>query len=126
MDRKKLEEMTGVTPRTIRFLTERGVVPRPNGSGKGSWYDETHLNALLKYKQMTDEGITSIDVIRDRIAEEASVNHVLEITQGLELHFKETNVPYHQFMMNPDVLLALETIKNAMERKSDAEDRQAR
>lgn len=116
MDRKELEDKSGLPHSTIRFLISRGVVPKPNGSGRGSSYDQTHLDALLRYKQMTDEGITSIDAIKRRIDEEGSLN-ILEITQGLELHFKETKVPYHQFMLIPDVLLALETIKNAMERK---------
>jgi DNA-binding transcriptional MerR regulator len=117
LDRKELEDKSGLPHSTIRFLISRGVVPKPNGTGRGSWYDETHVAALLKYKQLTDEGISSIEVIRERMEAEGSINHVLEITQGLELHFKETNVLYHQFMMDPDVLLALETIKNAMERK---------
>jgi DNA-binding transcriptional MerR regulator len=118
LDRKELEDKSGLPHSTIRFLISRGVVPKPNGTGRGSWYEEEiHLAALLKYKQLTDEGISSIEVIRERMEAEASVNHVLEITQGLELHFKETNIPYHQFMMDPEVLLALETIKNAMERK---------
>jgi DNA-binding transcriptional MerR regulator len=117
LDRKELEDKSGLPHSTIRFLISRGVVPKPNGTGRGSWYDETHVSALLKYKQLTDEGISSIEVIRERMEAEGSISHVLEITRGLELHFKETNVPYHQFMMDPDVLLALETIKNAMERK---------
>lgn len=117
MDRKELEDKTGLSHRTIRFLITRGVVPPPNGTGRGATYDDTHLAAILRYQQLNAEGVTSIDAIRDRMAKENSIEHVLEISPGLELHFKETPVPYQQFMLNPDVLLALETLKSAMERK---------
>ena len=40
---KELEEKTGIKVRSIRFYIQEGLVPPPNGTGGGAWYDDTHL-----------------------------------------------------------------------------------
>lgn len=116
MDRKDLEERTGLSARTIRFLVQEGIVPSPNGSGRGASYDDTHVDAALRYLQLKAEGVTALDAIRERIAGDNAIeSNMLEISRGLELHFKKTQTEFHQFMMNPKVLAALQTLKDAME-----------
>lgn len=117
MDRKELEDKTGLDARTIRFLIAENIVPAPNGSGRGASYDSSHLEAILEYKQLRQSGITSLDAIRDRFLKRKHVERVLEITKGLELHFETGAVSYQKFMLDPQVLNALEILKNAAERK---------
>ena len=47
---KELEEKTGIKVRSIRFYIQEGLVPPPNGTGGGAWYDDTHLLHLQAVK----------------------------------------------------------------------------
>jgi DNA-binding transcriptional MerR regulator len=115
VDRRELEEKSGLDARTIRFLIAEKLVPEPNGSGRGASYDTQHLQALATYCALKEEGL-KLEAIRKRIAEGNRVTNILEIAPGLELHFSTSAQKYQQFMLDPQVLNALETLKIATER----------
>jgi DNA-binding transcriptional MerR regulator len=67
MDRYSLDELTqlvGLPVRTVRYYIQRGLVARPYGEKRGSWYGKEHLEQLLRIRQWTDAGISL-----ERIAE---------------------------------------------------------
>lgn len=117
MDRRELEEKSGLDARTIRFLIAEKIIPEPNGSGRGASYDTNHLQALVNYRALKDEGL-KLEAIRKRVADGNKVTNILEIVPGLEMHFSTTSQKYQQFMLDPHVLNALETLKIAAERNS--------
>lgn len=117
MDRRELEEKSGLDARTIRFLIAEKIIPEPNGSGRGASYDTGHLEALATYRALKDEGL-KLEAIRKRVADGNRVTNILEIVPGLEMHFSTTSQKYQQFMLDPLVLNALETLKLAAERNS--------
>ncbi len=118
MDRKELELKTGLDARTIRFLVAEGIVPAPNGTGRGAHYDSTHLEAIDTYKNLRASGITSLDVIREKVHSGNKIAHVFAITPDLELHFHAGPLSYQKFMLDPQVLSALEILKKSAERNS--------
>jgi DNA-binding transcriptional MerR regulator len=117
VDRRELEERSGLDARTIRFLIAQKIIPEPNGSGRGASYDTSHLQALANYRALKDEGL-KLDAIRRRVVDGNKITNVLEIVPGLEMHFSTTSQKYQQFMLDPHVLNALETLKLAAERNS--------
>lgn len=79
---EQLEEVTGVTRRNIRFLISEGVVPEPYGKKRWARYGAKHVSALHIYSKMKDSGVSSLDVIRNKISASASasppliINHI--------------------------------------------------
>ena len=59
---QQLSEQSGVAGRTIRFYIQKGLLPAPAGSRRGSWYGEAHLADLLRIRQWQDTGL-SLDAI---------------------------------------------------------------
>ena len=54
----KLDELAsraGVSPRTVRYYIQRGVLPAPNFKGPDTAYDERHLQALRAIKRLQEE-----------------------------------------------------------------------
>lgn len=117
MDRRELEEKSGLDARTIRYLIAEKVVPEPNGNGRGASYDTTHLAAISTFLNLKASGL-KLDAIRRKIAEGSKTTHTLQITDGLELSFSTDAQRYQDFMLDPQVLSALETLKLIAERKS--------
>ena len=51
-DLKTLSELVGISPRTVHFYVQQGLVPRPGGKGRGSWYTQEHLDRLLLIRKL--------------------------------------------------------------------------
>ena len=64
---EQLSELSGVAPRTIRFYIQMELVPRPNGSRRGAWYDDRHLETLLRIRRLTEKGL-SLEAVRRALA----------------------------------------------------------
>ncbi|MDR3153127.1 MAG: helix-turn-helix domain-containing protein [Deltaproteobacteria bacterium] len=54
----ELESITAFSRRTIRHYVNVGLVSRPMGEGRGSYYTAAHLRELLDIRSLTDEGLT--------------------------------------------------------------------
>ncbi len=64
---EQLSELSGVAPRTIRFYIQMELVPRPNGNRRGAWYDDRHLETLLRIRHLTEKGL-SLEAVRRALA----------------------------------------------------------
>lgn len=53
-----LSERTDVPVRTIRYYIQRGLVSRPEGEKKGSYYLHQHLNQLLQIRKWVAAGMS--------------------------------------------------------------------
>ena len=62
--------LTSIPQRTIRFYIQKGLVPRPEGAKKGSYYTERHLEVLLAIKRWQQAGL-SLARIEELLAEQA-------------------------------------------------------
>jgi len=61
-----LASLTGTTPRTIRFYIQQGLVSRPEGAKRGSFYLRRHVEQLLMIRRWTDAGL-SLERIRELV-----------------------------------------------------------
>lgn len=84
---EQLEETTGVTRRNVRFLISEGVVPEPYGQKRWARYGPEHVNALLIYAEMKKAGVSSLDIIRNRILNSAKGSPPLVVNKldGIEI-----------------------------------------
>lgn len=100
-----LAEAAGVTRRVVRFYVQRGLLPPPLGRGRGSHYNETHLNRLLDIQQRQAKG-ESLDAIQTAVGQQAeNVNKTgeeklavsewqrLELAPGVELNINTAQYP---------------------------------
>jgi DNA-binding transcriptional MerR regulator len=96
----ELADLGGVSRRTVRFYVQEGLLPSPLGVGRGSHYDQSHLDRLLQVKAEQEAG-RSLDDIRVRLRPSSGAGrHVaepsqsvprsawrrLELAPGVELH----------------------------------------
>ncbi|NRF65439.1 MerR family transcriptional regulator [Aquincola sp. S2] len=100
-DRLSLDELstlTGLTPRTVRYYVQQGLVSRPEGTTRGAFYHRRHVEQLLLIRRWADAGL-SLERIREltagapedpapRPAKPGSVEVWSRVTlaDGLELH----------------------------------------
>jgi len=62
-----LAKLTGVTPRTIRYYVELGLLPPPHGAGRSAGYGPEHINRLETIKKLQHARL-SLDEIREQLA----------------------------------------------------------
>ena len=61
-----LAAAAGVSRRTVRFYVQRGLLPPPEGLGRGAHYTGDHLACLLQIKGWQEQGVP-LDEIRARL-----------------------------------------------------------
>jgi DNA-binding transcriptional MerR regulator len=65
--RRTLAELaaeSGLPARTIRFYIARGLLPRPEGGGRGAGYGKQHLMRLEEIKKMQARGMMLAEIAR--------------------------------------------------------------
>jgi len=55
--------IVGMSKRTVRYYIQKGLVDRPEGTGKGAFYNQVHLEQLLTIQKWKIAGL-SLDRIR--------------------------------------------------------------
>ncbi|WP_149179660.1 MerR family transcriptional regulator [Streptomyces sp. TRM49041] len=55
---EELAEEAGITPRTLRFYRERGLIPPPRREGRIAWYGPQHLARLRTIAALLERGHT--------------------------------------------------------------------
>lgn len=62
----ELADQAGVSRRAVRFYVQRGLLPSPEGGGRGSFYTADHLATLVTIKRLQEEGV-SLTAIAQRL-----------------------------------------------------------
>lgn len=113
----------GVSRRAVRFYVQRGLLPQPNGRGRGRHYDARHVVALGRIRRLQHAG-HSLDAIGRILAGEAEPDLTsgtpprarpalsaglwtrLEIADGVELQFDATvyNPPVEDLLALKDAI----------------------
>src|SRR5210317_1092083 len=51
-----LVDLSGVSRRTVRYYVQRGLIPPPEGAGRGHYYTRDHLEQLQRVRAMQQAG----------------------------------------------------------------------
>ena len=78
-DLAELSDLADVTPRTVRYYVQQGLLPSPGARGLGARYDRGHLDRLQLIKRLQREHLPLAE-IRARLAalSDAEVGALLE------------------------------------------------
>src|SRR3954447_21966114 len=82
----KLEDLAaaaGVSPRTVRYYVQRGLLSAPVFRGRDTAYDEDHLLRLRAIKRL-QERFVSLDAIQTEL-EQRSREELEEVAAGADL-----------------------------------------
>jgi DNA-binding transcriptional MerR regulator len=60
----ELSELADVPKRTVRYYIQIGLLDRPEGETRGAYYLPSHLDKLLRIRQLTEAGV-SLERVRD-------------------------------------------------------------
>src|SRR5688572_32962215 len=77
LDLAELCHAAKVTPRTVRYYIQQGLLPAPESRGPGAHYNEGHLARLRLVRRLQREHLP-LGEIRERLARltDAEVNHL--------------------------------------------------
>lgn len=106
--------LAAVPKRTVRYYIQIGLLHRPEGENRGARYLSSHLEALLRIRQLTEAGI-SLERIREVLSGEppavpprpqafgaVEVKSHIRIAPGIEIQ-----VSPEQAQASPEQLRAL-------------------
>lgn len=65
----ELSTLSGCPRRTVRYYIQKGLLARPEGEKRGAHYLSSHLDTLLRIRQLTEAGI-SLERIREVLSGE--------------------------------------------------------
>ena len=104
----ELARLGGVTRRTVRYYVQRGLLPAPEGRGRGSHYTREHLDTLVHIRRLQEQGVP-LEQIPARLDPSAAPPKPLEapmpriapwtrvvVDDGVELHLRDQPVDSHQ------------------------------
>ena len=57
-----LAELAGVTPRTVRYYIQQGLLPPPGARGPGAHYDHAHLDRLNLIRRLQREHLPLAEI----------------------------------------------------------------
>src|SRR5918992_1708273 len=63
-DLNELSEAAGVTPRTVRYYVQQGLLPAPSTRGPGTRYDRAHLDRLQLIRRLQREHLPLAEIRR--------------------------------------------------------------
>ena len=99
----EIAERSGVTPRTIRYYEELGLLPRGERElGKHRVYTEADIERVHELKQLRDLLGLSLDELRSMVAAE-------DVRADIRRRFQETESPEEQLALLDQALPHLET-----------------
>jgi DNA-binding transcriptional MerR regulator len=78
-DLNELSDLAGVTPRTVRYYIQQGLLPSPGTTGPGTRYGEGHLRRLRLVRRLQREHLPLSEIRRRlRSLTEDEVDRALE------------------------------------------------
>jgi DNA-binding transcriptional MerR regulator len=128
----EVQEITGLSPRTVRFYISEGLIPPAHGRGPSATYDHSQLQRLTLIQQLKadhlplDEIKKRLDILSDR--QVASIVQAdsrpageswqrIALHPDIELHVRSKSMPESQ-ELDETVSLILEYVKPLVERMS--------
>jgi DNA-binding transcriptional MerR regulator len=65
---RELTELTGITPRQVRYLIAEGLMPSPSGGRATAEYGDGHVSAIRRYQRLRSLGFlpSAIKVLIER------------------------------------------------------------
>lgn len=57
-----LARLGGVSRRTVRYYVQRGLLPVPTGTGRGSHYTQAHLDQLVAVRTLQEQGVPLAEI----------------------------------------------------------------
>lgn len=64
MDLRELSQSTGVSPRTVHFYVQQGLLPPPTGAGRAARYGAVHRNRLRLIRQLQAQHLPLVEIRR--------------------------------------------------------------
>jgi DNA-binding transcriptional MerR regulator len=61
-DLRTLCDLTGVSPRTVYFYVQQGLLPPADGAGRGAKYTEVHRDRLRLIRQLQDQHLPLAEI----------------------------------------------------------------
>lgn len=88
----ELVNLSGVPRRNIRYLISEGVVPEPSGQKRWARYGPDHIHALQVYSTLKKNGVSSLDIIKDKIerADENTPTLVIDHIDGVRIQIDQS------------------------------------
>lgn len=88
----ELVDISGVPRRNIRYLISEGVVPEPYGQKRWARYGPDHIHALQVYSALKKNGISSLDIIKDKIerADKNTPTLVIDRIDGVKIQIDQS------------------------------------
>jgi DNA-binding transcriptional MerR regulator len=68
----ELAERAGVSRRTVRYYVQLGLIPPPEGLGRGATYSRAHLEEIERVRRLQQSGL-ELDAIRSGAANSSAV-----------------------------------------------------
>ena len=69
----ELAKAAGLSIRTVRYYIHRGLLQRPCGSKRGSYYTDMHLNRLLMINKLASQGVPLVVMMKTLDCSESEV-----------------------------------------------------
>ena len=86
-DLGELSDRAGVTPRTVRYYVQQGLLPSPGTRGPGARYDARHLDRLNLIKRLQREHLPLAEIRRRLEAlDDSGVREALSATPDAPHH----------------------------------------
>jgi DNA-binding transcriptional MerR regulator len=94
---RQLSEISQVPDRRIHHYIQKGLLPPPNGKGRGAYYSQTHLDRLAQIQTMRSENLSpqkiraklikyNPDVLHQKLSNgKPEILHRYQIYPGIEL-----------------------------------------
>lgn len=67
---KELEELSGISARSIRYYISNDILPPPEGAGRGAYYTPAHLEQLTLIQELMSQRKMTIEQIRSLFNEQ--------------------------------------------------------
>lgn len=123
----ELSDEAGIPARTVRFYISRGLLPGPEGAGRGARYGKAHLERLLEILRQQREGLTLAEIAlrggapgAQALLPEPEAWWVYRLADGVEVRVRGDRAPWHMRRIRR----ALAELATRLEEPEDGEDQE--
>lgn len=95
----ELSDLSGLTPRTVRYYVQNGLLPPPRTLGPRAKYDEAHLGRLRLIRQLQRRHLPLAE-IRTRL-DSLDEDEIVQLSDGQGRPAPESAVEYIRSVLDP-------------------------